>query len=312
MKSKLEYSRRKFLETTGIGGASLLMGSSYLLSGCSGKEQTGQEAVEREVAAALHKISVQLYTFRNQLNEDVPGTLQKVAGIGLRNVETYDFSDEMDFTEFGKNLKEAGLTVSSMHGNIPLGKEGEKALRRAEAYDCQQVIWHGWPEDSRYQSLDGIKELADLYNRANQLMKTNGLSFGLHNHWWELRLDESGGYPLQTLLEYIDSDIFLEIDTYWVKTAGQDPAEIVKKYGDRVQFMHIKDGPAQWSDDLGTEPHKPMVAVGKGTQDFGKIARACGDDPKWMVIELDECATDVFEAVKDSVDYLTENNLARV
>lgn len=289
-----------------------MAGSSYLLSACGGKEQAVQEVVEEVAAEALHNISVQLYTFRNQLNEDIAGTLQKVVNTGLKNVETYDFADDMSYTEFGGMLKDAGLSVSSMHGNIPVGEEGEKALRRAEAYNCQKVIWHGWPEDNRYQSQDGIKELADIYNEANQLMKSNGLSFGLHNHWWEMRMDESGHYPLETLLENIDPDIFLEIDTYWVKTAGQDPAEVVKKYGERVKLMHIKDGPAKWSEDLGVGPHEPMVAVGKGTQDFGMIAEACGNDPKWMVIELDECATDVFQAVKDSVDYLTANNLAKV
>jgi len=134
----------------------------------------------------------------------------------------------------------------------------------------------------------------------------------LHNHWWEMRLDDAGGYPLQTLLEYADEDIFLEIDTYWVKTAQRDPAEIIKKLGNRVQFLHIKDGPAPWKEDLAAQPHEPMVALGKGLQDFHAITKACGNDPKWMVIELDECATDIFVAVKESVDYLISNNMAKV
>ncbi len=75
--------------------------------------------------------------------------------------------------------------------------------------------------------------------------------------------------------------------------------------------MHMKDGPAPWREDLAAQPHEPMVALGKGTQDFYAITKACGDDPKWMVIELDECATDIFDAVKESVDYLTSNNMAK-
>ena len=320
MKSINKYSRRKFLETTGISSMSVLLGSSYLLSGCGSKEKAVKQVTVTAEPEAIHKISCQLYTFRNQLNEDIPGTLQKVADTGLKFVETFDFSDALSVDEgtspsnpfsLGKMLKEVGLSVSSMHSEIPVGDEGEKALRRAEAYGCKKVIWHGWPEDKRYQSLDGIRELADIYNEANQFLKANGLEFGLHNHWWEMRLDESGGYPLQTLLEYTDNDIFLEIDTYWVKTAQRDPAEIIKKYGKRVQFMHVKDGPAPWKEDLAAQPHEPMVALGKGTQDFYAITKACGDDPKWMVIELDECATDIFEAVKESVDYLTSNNMAK-
>lgn len=321
MKSMNKYSRRKFLESTSISSMSVLLGSSYLLSGCGTKEKAADQIVTSVDPEVIHKISCQLYTFRNQLNEDIPGTIQKVAETGLKYVETFDFSDALSAEEgtsqsdpesLSKILKDAGLSVSSMHSEIPIGDEGEKALRRAEAYDCTKVIWHGWPEDKRYQSLDGIKELADIYNEASQFLKTNGLEFGLHNHWWEMRLDDSGGFPLQTLMEYTDKEIFLEIDTYWVKTAQRDPAEIIKQFGDRVQFMHVKDGPAPWREDLAAQPHEPMVALGKGVQDFDAITRACGDDPKWMVIELDECATDIFQAVKESVDYLTSNNMAKV
>ena len=300
---------------------SVLVGSSYLLAGCGTKEKAAQQVADAVDLEVIHKISCQLYTFRNQLKEDLPGTLQKVADTGLKYVETFDFSDALSAEEgtsksdpvsLSKMLKDVGLSVSSMHSEIPVGDEREKALSMADAYDCKKVIWHGWPEDKRYQTRDGIKELADIYNEANQFLKTNGLEFGLHNHWWEMRLDASGGYPMQTLMEYTDEDIFLEIDTYWVKTAQQDPGEIIKKFGKRVQFMHIKDGPAPWEEDLAAQPHEPMVALGKGVQDFAAITKACGDDPKWMVIELDECATDIFVAVKESVDYLVSNKMAKV
>ncbi len=320
MKSTNKYSRRKFVETTGVSSMSLLLGSSFLLSGCGSKEKTVAEVAIAGQADPIHTISCQLYTFRTQLSEDLQGTLQKAAATGLKHVETFDFSDSLAAEEgaapsnpvsFAKRLKDVGLSVSSMHGELPVDSYAEKALTMAEAYDCKKYIWHGWPEDKRYQSLDGIKELAEVYNKANQFLKSNGLEFGLHNHWWEMRLDESGGYPLQTLMEHIDEDIFLEIDTYWVKTAQRDPAEILAEFGKRVQFMHMKDGPAPWNEDLAASPHEPMVALGNGVQDFRAITDACGNDPKWMVIELDECATDIFEAVKESIDFLTSNNMAK-
>lgn len=262
-------------------------------------------------ADPLHTISVQHYTFRNQLNEDIPGTLQRIADLGYRYVETYDFSEDMDYAEVGKMLRDAGLSVSSMHSEIPLGEAGEKALRRAEAFNNDMVIWHGWPEDERYQTEEGIQELAGIYNEASRFLQSNGLQFGLHNHWWEMRVDENGTYPFEKLVEQIDDEIFFEIDTYWVKTAGQDPAEIIGKYGGRVEFLHIKDGDAEWSEDLGEGPHDPMVPVGQGSQDFEAIVEACGDNHTWMVVELDESAIDVFDAAGQSLDYLVENNMAK-
>lgn len=312
MKSENKYSRKKFLQTLGAGSVSAFLGLSYLLTGCSSRENDAAQMGEAvEESDPLHTISIQLYTVRNELNEDIPGTLQRIADMGYKYVETYDFSEDLSFDEVGKMLKDAGLAVSSMHSEIPVGEAGEKALRRAEAYENDKVIWHGWPENERYQTEDGIKELADIYNEASQFLQSNGLQFGLHNHWWEMRVNENGMYPFEILTEYIDEDIFFEIDTYWVKTAGQDPAEVIKKYGDRVQFLHIKDGPARWSEDLGEGPHEPMVPVGRGTQNFQEIVDACGDNPTWMVVELDESATDIFEAVEESFDYLENNNLAK-
>lgn len=295
---------------------------SQLLAACGTKEKAAAEVadVAEVLPEAIHKISCQLYTFRKEMGKDLPKSIEKVAGTGLKNVETFEFPPELremagyeaDVKAVAKMLNDNGLGVSSMHAEIPQGDQKAKILEMAEAYDCNKLIWHGWPEDNRYQSEDGIKELADIYNEANQFLKSNGLEFGLHNHWWEMRLDENGRYPLQTLVEYMDEDIFFEIDTYWVKTAQQDPAEIVKKYGDRVKFMHIKDGNAPWKEDLAAQPHEPMVALGNGVMDFEAITEACGDDPKWYVIEMDECATDVFVAVKESIDYLTSNNMAKI
>lgn len=313
MNSKKDYSRRKFLKNLGVGGVSALFGSSYLLSACSsgeGESETAQMSETPVQPEPLHTISLQLYTLRNQLNEDIPGTLERIARMGYKYVETYDFSEDLSFEEVGQMLRDNGLSVSSMHSEIPVGEAGERALERAEAYQNDKVIWHGWPEDERYQTEDGIRELADIYNEASEFLQSNGLQFGLHNHWWEMRMDENGTYPFEILVNHINDNIFFEIDTYWVKTAGQDPAEVISKYSDRTEFLHIKDGPAEYSEDLGEGPHDPMVPVGQGSQDFEAIAESCGDTPTWMVIELDESAIDVFQAVEESFNYLQNNNLA--
>ena len=52
----------------------------------------------------------------------------------------------------------------------------------------------------------------------------------------------------------------------------------------------------------------PMVAVGEGTLDFDAIAQASAAE--WWIVELDECATDMLEAVRKSYAYLTTKGLA--
>jgi sugar phosphate isomerase/epimerase len=256
-------------------------------------------------------LSVQLYTVREQFKTDIPGTLKKVRDIGFMHVETAFWPDGVSLRQAAKYIRDAGLTVSSSHIEIPIGEKKQVMLDTAKAYDCKKMIWHGWPEDKRYSSLDGTMELVRIYNESAKYAKENGLSFGLHNHWWEYRNKVGGRYVYEVLLENIDPDIFFEIDTYWVKVAGHDPAAIVKKMGSRAQFLHIKDGPAKWNENLALDNPDPMTAVGKGTQDFPSIVKAADGNTEWMVVEMDKTSGDVFETLKESYDYLVKNKFVQ-
>jgi sugar phosphate isomerase/epimerase len=168
------------------------------------------------------------------------------------------------------------------------------------------MIWHGWPEDKRYSSLEGTKELIRAYNEAAAFSNSAGLDFGLHNHWWEFRNKVEGRSVYELLLEGTDPSIFFEIDTYWVKVAGLVPAEIVKQFGDRAKLFHIKDGPAVFNDNLLTDNPDPMTAVGKGTQDIPSIIKAA-DYADFFVVEMDRVEGDVFAKVRESYGYLSGN-----
>jgi sugar phosphate isomerase/epimerase len=292
--------RKEFLNMTGLG----LLGASVIPA----KFFSG---FENPVSPKPGKIALQLYTVREEIKNDIVGTLQKIADIGFEAVETAFWTDNNPIKIAGKYIKMAGLKVCSAHVELPIGDNKREMLRIAEAFDCKKMIWHGWPEDKRYSSLDGTKELADIYNECNHFAKSNGLKFGLHNHWWEYRNKVGERYVYEVLMELVEPDIFFEIDTYWVKVAGHDPAKIVGERGRRAPLLHIKDGPAKWNDSLPKDNPDPMVAVGKGTQDFPAIVKAANGNIEWMIVEMDKTATDVFVAIKDSYDYLIKNGLAR-
>jgi len=299
MYSKKTFTRRNFLELSGLG----LLGAALPLSPMIPFEPTKWRPA---------KLSVQLYTVRNEISKDLPGTLKRVSDIGFKWVETAFWPENIPLKKAAQYVKEAGLSVSSAHIEIPLGDKRQTMLDVAAAYGCTKMIWHGWPEDKRYSSLEGTMELVGIYNEAGKFAKANGLEFGIHNHWWEYRNKVGGRFVYEVLLDNLDKDIFFEVDTYWVKVAGQDPAVIVKKMGSRVPLLHIKDGPAKWSDLLPKDLPDPMTAVGKGTQNFPAVVQAADGNTEWMVVEMDKTSTDVFIALKESYDYLVDNKFVRV
>lgn len=290
------FSRRNFLRLGGFGIAAAAMPDA--MAGMAFKAKPA-------------KLSVQLYSVSEQIVKDTRSTLWKIADIGFKNVETAFWPRELSLQTAAGYLKEFGLGVSSAHVEIPVGGQKKVFLDTARAFNCQKMIWHGWPEDKRYSSLEGTKELVRIYNEAGRFARDNGLQFGIHNHWWEFRNKPGGRYVYEILQEELDPEIFFEIDTYWVKVAGHDPATIVAKMGSRVKLMHIKDGPARWSDKLAEDNPDPMTPVGKGTQDFPKIIKAAGTNPEWLVVEMDKVDMDIFEALRQSFNYMTGKRLAR-
>jgi sugar phosphate isomerase/epimerase len=295
-----QIPRRAFLNIAGLGA----LGTAFMPA-------KALSLVTDSPAPSPAKIGLQLYTVRNQMKDNMAKTLQRVADIGFEAVETAFWPENISIKTAAKYLKDAGLAVSSAHIELPVGEKKASMLETAEAFHCTKMIWHGWPEDKRYSTLEGTKELVGIYNEANHFAKSNGLQFGLHNHWWEYRNKVDGRYVYQVLLDSVEPDIFFEIDTYWVKVAGHDPAKIVAEFGKRAPFLHIKDGPARWDDSLPKDNPEPMVAVGKGTQNFPAIVKAAGGNTAWMVVEMDVTATDVFAAIQDSYNYLVGNGLAR-
>ncbi len=296
-KSTPDLSRRKFLTVSGLA----VMGSAFLPS---------TTMAEKKYSVVPAKIALQLYTVRDQIKEDIAGTLHKIAGVGFEAVETAFWPENISVKQAAKYLKDAGLAVCSSHVELPIGDKKNAMLETAESFDCKKMIWHGWPEDKRYSSLDGTKELIDIYNEANHFAKSNGLQFGLHNHWWEFRNKVDGRFVYEVLREAVEPDIFFELDTYWIKVAGHDPAKIVGEYGTRAPFLHIKDGPAKWNEALPEDNPDPMVAVGQGAQNFPAIVKAAHGNTQWMIVEMDKTSTDVFKAIEESYDYLIKNELA--
>ena len=291
MKLKQTLSRRNFLQMSSMGMAAAAIPSSAFTNFNTAKWNPA-------------KISVQLYTVREQIKTDLPGTLKRVRDIGFEYVETAFWPEGISVQKAANYLKDAGLAVSSAHIELPIGDKKQIFLDTAASYHCKRMIWHGWPEDKRYSSVEGTMELISIYNESAKFAKENGLQFGLHNHWWEYRNKVGGLFVYELLLAHLDKDIFFEIDTYWVKVAGQDPAAIVKKMGSRAQLLHIKDGPAIYRDTLAQDNPDPMTAVGKGTQNFPAIVKAADGNTEWMVVEMDKTAGDVFVALKESYDYL--------
>jgi sugar phosphate isomerase/epimerase len=245
-------------------------------------------------------IALQLYTVRDLLAEDYEGTMRKIADMGYVGVETANMFGDSPASA-AKLFGELGLTVSGAHSPMPLGDQKQEVLDTMGALDCERLIV-AWQPPEKYKSLDGIKSICDSLNEGAAVAKANGIKLGYHNHWFEYELVENR-IPTDVMLEQLDPDVFLEVDVYWVQTAGQNPAELVRRLGARAPLLHIKDGPCQIEAS--------MTALGEGVVDLPGVVAAGAGSVEWLVVELDRCDTDIMEAVRKSYQYLVGKGLGR-
>jgi sugar phosphate isomerase/epimerase len=243
-------------------------------------------------------IALQLYSVREAMAEDFVGVVREVAHIGYAGVEPIFRLPNTTVVEAANLFEELGLEVPSAHVPLPLGEDRDRVLDFMAVMKCKRLVSGKGPES--FETLDLIRETCDLFNEACAVAAQNGLEFGIHNHWWEF-LQVEGRYVYHLMLEQLDPAISFEIDTYWVQTAGLNPAQVLMELGPRVPLLHIKDGPA--ARDVA------QVAVGEGVLDVPGIIQAAGDNTKWLIVELDHCATDMLKAVEDSYRYLVEEGL---
>lgn len=246
---------------------------------------------------ALPTIGLQLYSLREAIQSDLSGVLNKVAETGYVGVEPWA---GLDYTQAEPLIKELGLKVRSMHSQVPVGDDKAKVLEAAEAYGLQHIIIPALMTD-HFDTEDNMKKVCDVINEANANVRSAGYTLGYHNHWWEIEAIEGGKRPYEIMLENLDEDITFELDTYWVKVGGLDPVKLIQDMGARSPLLHIKDGPG-----VKGEPH---LALGEGVIDVPAVTKAGGDNTVALIVELDDCATDMMEAVVKSFNYLKNEGL---
>ncbi|MYS18727.1 Sugar phosphate isomerase/epimerase [Streptomyces sp. DvalAA-14] len=238
-------------------------------------------------------LSIQLYTLRDQIAADRDGTLARLAEIGYRSVEAYD--PTADPAGFRRTADALGMSVSSTHAYALFSKDPGEVFDAVAAIGTDLAIIPGGIAHDEFTTAEGLRRTADLLNGFAGRAAERGIRIGYHNHWWELEPRFDGRTALEVLAGLLDPAVFLEVDTYWAQVGGADVPELLGALGDRVLALHVKDGPG-----VKDEPH---TAVGKGALDVPSILAAAPDALR--IVELDSCATDIFDAVADSHAYLT-------
>jgi sugar phosphate isomerase/epimerase len=246
----------------------------------------------------MKPISIQLYSLRERTEKDFVGVLQGVAEMGYKGVEPAGLFG-LQPEEVRRIVEDLGMAISSNHGPRATPDNVNEIIDVAGGLGTDLVVC-GWGPDD-FKDMAAMERTAEAANFMVDSLTGAGVSVALHNHWWEF--GELGGRLIYEVFLEMCPGLYCEIDTYWAANFGAlDPAEQVAKFKHRTPLLHIKDGPL-----VKGEAH---VAVGSGKMDIPAVIAAADEDVlQWLVVELDECDTDMTTAVAESCAYLSSEGL---
>ena len=247
-------------------------------------------------------IALQLYSVRNELQKDFPGTLAQVTEMGYDGVELAGlcgYSPE----QVKKMCEEAGLVPISAH--VPLAEmsaDPEKTMKDYAGMGCRYIAIPYLTEEFR-PGAEGYDSFKKEACRLGELANANGMTLLYHNHDFEFA-KKDGEYLLDIMYRDIPASLLqTEQDTCWVKASGVDPAAYIRKYSGRAPIVHLKDfyksgnagvsyeligleGEQQEKKEEGTFELRPL---GQGMQDIPSILKASEEaGAKWLVVEQDD------------------------
>lgn len=238
-------------------------------------------------------VALQLYSIRQHMTEDVPGTLAAVAEMGYEGVEFagfFDYSPE----ELAKLCADLGLGIAGAHVQVATieGEALKATIDEHLALGNTYIVVPGLPA-AYTESIEAWKRTAGVFSAAVEAIEDAGLKLGYHNHKAEF-MPLEGEIPWDVFMSTVDSRVFGQLDIGHVYRAGNDPVPYLEKYPGRYLTVHVKDYGENDAD----------VLVGEGIADWDTLFRLCETvgGTRWYIIEQEVYPVPPMEAVRKCLE----------
>lgn len=264
-------------------------------------------------------VGLQVYSIRDDAQKDFAGAMRQVKEMGYDFVELaglYGLQPE----EIRRALDGCGLYALSAH--VPFAELAGDIGRAAQDYaaiGCRYVAIPYLTEELRPRE-PGFQQVLDAIPAFAEALGKKNITLLYHNHDFEFVRMEDGSYALDYLYaHFTPAQLQTELDTCWVKVAGEDPAAYIRKYAGRCPVVHLKDffkegKPADMYELIGIQAQKKEASagvfefrpVGHGMQDMPAIVSAAQQSGAgYFVVEQDSSVgRPPMEAVRMSREYL--------
>jgi sugar phosphate isomerase/epimerase len=246
---------------------------------------------------------IQLYSLHHQLEKDVPGTLKYIRESGYTDVETAGFYN-MSPADFKKQLDKAGLKCTGMHSGDDNRFRDKLDEIIAEAEALKPVYVNSpWVQEQHRKDAESCKRIAADFNEWGKKLQAAGFRFAFHNHDAEFK-PMGNTTPEDIFIQETDPALVdFQLDLFFVKKVGIEPAHYLRKYAGRFKLVHLKDIAKGTPTGFAEAPDDACVPLGTGQIDWPKTLAACADTGvKYYYVE-DESETSP-QGIRATYQYL--------
>lgn len=262
------------------------------------------------------RIALQIYSVRDDIQEDFYGTLKKIKDMGYSGVEFAGIYGRNP-DEVREMCDEIGLTIVSFHISFGGLKDSvDDTIDCCRKLGCRYFVISYLQEEYR-PGTDGYSTFVDVVGDVAEKLSEFGIVLQYHNHDFEFE-KINGEYALDIMFKDCGPEkLQAQFDTCWVNVGGADPVEYLKKYSGRIPTVHLKDfaGCRENSEYGKVDDSKAdrlsgkfeLRPLGYGVQDIHAIVDAATEGgAEWFVVEQDTPSKGrtAMECAEISVKYL--------
>jgi len=230
------------------------------------------------------EVGIIMGTARHLLKDNVEEGLKKLHQMGIRYLEGATGSRSMPREEYKALLDKYGFDVvagGTSFEKLQNRDSIQAIIENLKFFGAEYAVCYWIPHDGDNFTFDDMKKGIEVFNKAGKQFAEAGISFLYHAHGYEFRPYPGPGTMYDYMMEHLDPRyVNIEMDVFWMRNPGQNPAALLRKYPGRYPVTHLKDRMIGSVGNLnGRQDPERNVVLGSGDVNIAavmKVARETG------------------------------------
>lgn len=231
------------------------------------------------IQAQSQEVGIIMGTARYMMQDDVEAGLIKLKEMGIKYLEGATGNRRMPRAAYKALLDKHGFDVvaGGVNFNHLTNSDSIKnIIENLKFFDAEYAVCYWIPHDGDNFTFEDMKKGVEVFNKAGKQFAEAGISLLYHAHGYEFRPYPGPGTMYDYLMENTDPRyVNIEMDVFWMRNPGQNPAALMRKYPGRFPITHLKDRMKGSVDNLnGRQDKERNVVLGTGDVNIAEVMKA--------------------------------------